>query len=224
MFGHGKDKEKNVKGERGVPIDEIRRMASKGMSDRDIIKDLKGRGYSYNDIEKAMLAAVKEGVNEPSAPSAEMPSEEFFAPSQPQQLQPSYELPTFEEEQPQFVNPEQTENMMEELIEGVIEDKWNKFEDRMSKIEDSFEKAKAEMKQWQIKQDQQRRESPTKELELRISEMSEQLEDIDARVGGLEKAFRQFLPALTKNIESLSQLIHELREKQGMVEEEVEKY
>jgi molecular chaperone GrpE (heat shock protein) len=217
MFGHGKKKEK---AEKGIPLEDIRRMASRGMSDKDIIKELKGRGYSYGEIEKAMLAAVKEGVNEPSAPGMPTADEFFAQPPAPQQLQPAYELPTFEEEQPE-VSSDQSEAIMEELIEGVIEDKWNKFQVKMEKLEDNFEKIKAELKQWQIKQEQQRRESPTRELESRISELSEQLEDIDARVGGLEKAFKQFLPALTRNVESLSQLIHELREKQGMVEEEV---
>jgi DNA-binding transcriptional MerR regulator len=221
MFGHSK---KN-KGERGVPLEDIRRMASKGMGDKDIIKELKGRGYSYGEIEKAMLAAVKEGVNEPV--QNEMPmADEFFAPAptasmsaQNPAMQPSFDLPTFDEEQPDM-SMEQSQALMEELIEGVIDDKWNKFHDKMDKLEENFDKIKAEIKQWEIRQEQNRRDSPTREIELRISELSEQLEDIDARVGGLEKAFKQFLPALTRNIESLSQLIHELREKQGMVEEE----
>ena len=218
MFGHkGEKKEKSGK---AIPVDEIRKMASRGMSDKDIIKELKGRGYSYGEIERAMLGAVKEGVNEP-APQTELPTTEFFAEPPQTQLQPAYELPTFEDEQPDMVSPDQAQALMEELIEGVIEDKWNKFQDRMEKLDDNFEKIKAEIKQWQIKQEQQKRDLPTRELELRISELSEQMEDIDARVGGLEKAFKQFLPALTRNIESLSQLIHELRDKQGLVEEEV---
>ena len=57
---------KQAKGD--VPINEISEMTRKGMSDKDIIKNLKGRGYSYNDIEKAMLSAVKTGVSDENAP------------------------------------------------------------------------------------------------------------------------------------------------------------
>ena len=41
------------------------------------------------------------------------------------------------------------------------------------------------------------------------------LDDLEARIGGLEKAFRQFLPSLTENIEALSKMIHEMKAKQA---------
>jgi len=36
---------------------------------------------------------------------------------------------------------------------------------------------------------------------------------LEIRISGLEKAFRQFLPSLTRNIESLSDMVHEVKEK-----------
>ncbi len=59
LFGSKKPKE-----EKAIPIEEVQKMTKKGMSDKDIIKHLKGKGYSYESIEGAMLKAVKEGVDD----------------------------------------------------------------------------------------------------------------------------------------------------------------
>ena len=59
------------------------------------------------------------------------------------------------------------------------------------------------------------RAAPSKEEEQKFVDISSRVEDMEARVGGLEKAFKQFLPSLTRNIESLSAMIHEMRSRQG---------
>lgn len=202
-----------------VPMEEVKRMASRGMSDKEIIKELKKKGFDYKDIEKSMLQAVKEGVGEEPAPR---PESEAFSPPDifgpgPEQ---SYgqELPTFEEEMPQA--NEQSEIVIEELIEGVVQEKWDKFEDRIIKIEDSIEHINAQLRQYDLKMGQKTAEAPVSEDQEKITELLNRIDDLDARVGGLEKAFKQFLPALTRNIESLSQMIHEMKEKSGVPVEE----
>lgn len=202
-----------------VPVDEVQKMTKRGMSDKDIIKHLKGKGYSYESIESAMLKAVKEGVDDEPKQQLDMQSpatdnifelpQEFPQPAQ--EMMP--EFGTGEIEQPEI--------MLEELIEGIVEDKWRKFDDRLKKIDENFDKMRAEIKQFEAKLDQNRRESPTHELDGRMADISDQLEDLEARVGGLEKAFKQFLPSLTRNIESLSHMIHEMKDKQAMHEEEI---
>ena len=50
-----------------------------------------------------------------------------------------------------------------------------------------------------------------------IQSLYAKVEDLEARVGGLEKAFKQFLPTLTRNIESLSAMIHEMKRERASV-------
>ena len=207
---------KSHKEEKAVPTEEVQKMAKKGMSDKDIIKHLKSKGYSYESIEGAMLKA--EGVGDEPVKKMEM---------EPPAMDNVFELPQFPQEQsamdmPEFPNEvEQPEVMLEELIEGIVEDKWRKFDDRLKKMDENFDRIRAEIKQFETKLDQSKRESPTHELDSRMADISGQLEDLEARVGGLEKAFKQFLPSLTRNIESLSHMIHEMKEKQQMHEEEI---
>ena len=213
MFG-GKKKESD----KPVPIDRVRAMTRSGMSDKDIIKQLKSEGYSYNDIEKAMLQSVKEGVSpEPFAPMMSRPEAEM-----PRQTS----LPTFEEE---FYGQKNSEDIyeelapesslgegvtpevvMEELIEEVVAEKIARYEERVKKIEDNMALLRAEVKHSSdIITTTPFESSSSKESEDKI-------EEIEARIGGLEKAFKQFLPSLTKNIESLSDMIHEMKEKRGL--------
>ncbi|MCX6815662.1 MAG: hypothetical protein NT120_02330 [Candidatus Aenigmarchaeota archaeon] len=214
LFGNKKPKE--------LPLEDVRKMAAKGMPDRDIIKDLKHKGYSYSEIEKAMLQAVKEGVDEQPMQSMQ-PMQEFTMPVatppvQNQPTQPEFELPTFQEDN-QEIDPDQANAILEELVEGVIDEKWQKFETRISKVDETFDKIRAEIRQFEERVSQDRKQSPTRDLEIKISDIGEQIDDLDARVGGLEKAFKQFLPSLTRNIEALSNMIHEIKEKTQLTEE-----
>ena len=253
---------------RPVPTEEVERMLSSGMGDKEIIRSLKSRGYSYNSIERAMLHAVKQGVGEERPVPSHMPNantpgnmpvnvqrsaapqtlpsqrhgfstleEVYGATSEdkeepvdmelPKELIPSQnyqpldnvtaprEIPEeFEEDMPK------PEILVEELVEGVVEEKWQKFNQRLEKLEDEFENIKTGERRLGEKIEATERESPhTREVEGRIVDMSSRLEELEVRIGGLEKAFRQFLPSLTSNIENLSEIIHQMKKKQGFQNE-----
>lgn len=197
-----------------VPIEEVQKMAAQGMSDKDIIKKLKGQGYSYDSIERAMLQAVKDGVDEPQPQEAEIPS---FPEAMPQHRKGEAE-PLFPEFEPQEVAEMETVNpeiIVEELVEGIVEEKWNKFAPRLERLEGEMNVLRAEIRQ----APKQAQGGGTKELETKVAELAEQFDELEARIGGLEKAFKQFLPSLTRNIEALSKMIHEMKEKHGVPEE-----
>ncbi len=201
-----------------ISADEVKEFSAKGMSDRDIIKTFKDRGYDYDEIEKAMLQAVKEGV------STEEPADMPMAP--PPEQQPEYSYPEQEQfappdlasDQPPDLKEEQfsPELIVEELVEGVVEEKWKKFEEHLDSVGKEIETMQISLKQMQQKVDQIKPAGDTTELQAKVLEVSEKVEDMDARIGGLEKAFRQFLPQLTRNIESLSNIIHEMKSKQNV--------
>ncbi len=222
MLFFGKKKED----ERTVPVDEVERMARIGMSDKDIIKNLKSQGYSYSEIEKAMVSAVKKGVGEQPLFPEQQQQQSLQAPVQRNEQQPRQlpqlpdlpEAPSLEEELGLAEGPEMDMNpevIVEELVESVVEEKWQKFEDRIDRLEDEIIKLHTKLKE--MSQITGQPVVHTKE-DAKVQELSEQLEEVQARVGGLEKAFKQFLPTLSRNIESLSEMIHELKEKKGVIE------
>lgn len=206
-----------------IPIDEIKNMSNSGMSDRDIIKDMKKRGYSYNEIERAMLQAVKDGVGESNTerPKPRSEPESFAKEPALDYMQGMYseeEAPTDvinEASMPEFDEMKgeaSPEIVIEEIVEGVVEEKWVKFKEQIEKMEETIEALRTEIKEKDIIT---QRAEPSKEEEQKFVDISSRVEDMEARVGGLEKAFKQFLPSLTRNIESLSAMIHEMRSRQG---------
>ncbi|MBI2172904.1 MAG: hypothetical protein HYT73_01690 [Candidatus Aenigmarchaeota archaeon] len=213
MFGKKKKEE-----HRELPVGEIRGMSGKGMTDHEIIKTLKSKGYSYEDIEKGMLQAVKTGVDEAPQPPQQRPKFEDFSgpPSAPQQDFQSDEMPEFDAIMPNE-QQQSPELMMEELIESVMEDKISKYETEMKKLKDTVDTLSGSIKGIEQRLGELKSQPVS---ESNSQEMTEQLEDLQARVGGLERAFKQFLPSLTRNIESLSKMIHEMKQKHVPVEEQ----
>lgn len=182
-----------------VPQEEIDQLISQGTSDRDIIKKLKSEGYSYQDIENAMMNAVKVGVSDtggssfPEAPSAPVPK-----------------IPDdFSDIDPSNVEELSPEQIVEELIEGVVDSKWKKFDEKIEMFNTEINSIKESLRD---KPSDKSRDYG--EYEERLGAMSSKIDELSARVGGLEKAFKQFLPSLTKNIESLSNIIHEMKMKE----------
>lgn len=186
---------------RELPINEIQNLSSQGASDKDIIKKLKSEGYSYDTIERSMLQAVKAGVDQPEPVQEQVPADVF---QEDQGMPGELSLAELEE----TVSPE---IVVEELVEGVVEEKWQKAEARLEGMEGEISKIYARLKQ----AEQRPVNAPVRDE--RIDDYSERLEDLEARIGGLEKAFKQFLPALTRNIESLSNMIHEMKQRQVQV-------
>ncbi|MBI4162152.1 MAG: hypothetical protein HY513_00585 [Candidatus Aenigmarchaeota archaeon] len=195
FFSHKKESKK--------PLDpaDVQKLTSKGMSDKEIIKHFKSKGYSYDEIEKAMMTAVRENITEAPAPQQIMETPEpesfFYEEAQPPAAEEVY-------------MEEPSESLVEEIVEGLIEDKWQKLAAEMDRMQSEIDKMAAEIKQVKNMPVSQAKEVQ-KIDDFRVNEISEHLNDLDARVGGLEKAFKQFLPALTKNIEMLSTMVHEMK-------------
>lgn len=220
---------------RKLPIQEVYQMSSKGMNDKDIIKSLKSMGYSYDEIEAAMMQTMKEGVKNEgattpqsvqAAPTMQQAQQSQLSPLEEMYAQSDEEIPTEQYEavfKERGLAPQEEispETIIEELVEGVVEEKWHKFEEKLSKFEESLNKMHGMIKQMESRNEHKIAEPKNAEFEMKIDDFNEHMEDLQVRVGGLEKAFQQFLPSLTKNIESLSRIIHEMKEKQGYVREE----
>lgn len=207
----------------GSPVDEVQRLTASGLSDKDVIKKLKSEGYSYEQIEQAMMQAVKQGVSPNQSPFQNyQPQQNYPQPAPQGSIEDVYSKDTEEEPMqfPELEVPAQQEGLdispeaiVEELVEGVVEEKWQKFQQRIEKTESEISKMKI-----MLEQHKESTVQAAPDVGPRVNEMSEQLDDLQARVGGLEKAFKQFLPSLTQNIDSLSKMIHEMKQKQHGME------
>jgi len=187
-------------------VNEARALSQSGMPDKDIIKKLKSEGYSYSDIEKAMLEIVRQGVM--PSPAPQIPSQTNLQTNV--ELNPTLETEEVGDEEIFESDSEGIEELVEEVIESFVNEKWQKAEGKLKNIENELNNIKTQISNLDNKINSIKPEKAN----LPIDEINEQIEDLQVRVGGLEKAFKQFLPSLTANIENLSNIIHEMKKKE----------
>lgn len=97
---------------------------------------------------------------------------------------------------------------MEDLVEGVLEEKFEKFSAETKALRDEISKVKSEI--GSVKSMAMQRTGGEGELP---KDVSDRIEELEARIGGLEKAFRQFMPVLSENVEAIKKAVHgEMRE------------
>ena len=93
---------------------------------------------------------------------------------------------------------------MEDILEGLTEEKFEKFSGEMKKVRTEMDKLRAEIRA--------NRERTSHPADVAVpKDVQDKIDDLDARIGGLEKAFRQFLPGLTENIDALAKMIHQMK-------------
>lgn len=121
---------------------------------------------------------------------------------------------TFEQKQPEQM-PFTEEITLEEIIEGVVDEKWQDFEEKLN----SFERKDIQLQQ-QIDDVRKRiteLEKSIKERETQLlnnfSDVSETLDTIQGRIGSVEKVFKDFVPELSENVKTISDLVGKMKEK-----------
>jgi hypothetical protein len=141
------------------------------------------------------------------------PPERIIPPTEPRatflSAPPSEEQAfTFErtEQRPVMFEKEIT---LEEVIEGVVADKWEDFEDRLGAFEKRDMQIQNQVNDLRKKIEELERIQREKEqtLGMKFDEFGESVSGIEGRIGSIEKIFKDFLPELTENIRIMSSLI-----------------
>ncbi len=220
---------KKKKKSRPLPIDEVAKLSKSGMNDKDIIKHLKSEGYTYDEIEKAMLMAMKSSVkskNENNVGQAKQ-TENTFGDSQFQNTQmpsipqgESFEhlgaehnaqmnAPT-DYTQSMVDNTIDINNIVEDIIQTMVNEKWEKIDARIKEVEREMEEAKKIISSLNM---EKKEEINKDEIYGKFEEIETKLEDLEVRTGALEKSLKQLLPSLVDNIQNLSNVVETLKKR-----------
>ena len=202
---------------KSVPIDRVKELSSKGFSEVEIIDVLRKEGYSPDEIDAALTEALKLGVSGISPPAeapTSLPKLEDLQPKQaaievpetslpqdygyytsPEYAQPMQAYPS--EDYIEFIVKEKTAELDEKLREFVI--KYSELEKRFSEIHEQLnELAKAKSSGEQL-------------ILARLDEFKSLLTDMETRLAGLEKAFKEALPALIESVRALSDVVQRMK-------------
>jgi len=224
----GKKKSEVLSGRGSTPTERVREMASRGFSEPEMIDVLRREGYSALEIDNALSDALKIGVNPEHQPTPQPQpvQQQIQKQNIPQQ---NLELPTWDEisRQSPRSEPEQlpqipetslpdeyyTEYPNEEYIDFAIQTRMGEIDDRMKDFKTMNENVEKKMDdlKTQLSQLSKLEGGGDKEIKSRLEGLNETITDLDGRMSGLEKAFKDTLPALIESVRNLSELVQRFK-------------
>jgi SOS response regulatory protein OraA/RecX len=146
------------------------------------------------------------------------PPERIVSPDEPKQLPAEEAAKPFTFEPTQIKAPESPigEITIEEIIEGVVDERWQDFEERLVDFEkrDMLLQAQIEDLRKRLKEIENKLLEKEKGLVVKLDEFGGSVENIEGRIGSIEKVFKDFLPELTQNIKNMSELVDKIKEKE----------
>lgn len=199
-----------------VPIDKVKELSSKGFTEPEIIDILRKEGHSAEEIDKALVQALKSGVEEPrpevSFPPIK-PEERTALPTLEEAPQIKPEMPAVPETSlPQeYYYPEQYPS--EEYVNYMIKEKMRDVEDRIGEFSIKSDELERRIGQIydQISLIGQAKPSEQQLLLAKLDGIKQTVDEVDMRLGGLERAFKETLPALIESVRALSDLVQRFK-------------
>lgn len=185
----------------------------------------------------AVMTAVRETVTQPhqAAPQMMLPQPEmqpmgFSVPEQPQAQQNDFEFPA-EQQQPQQqagaewepATPEMAEipvalgssptaTEIEEVVEAVVEEKWRQLEFRIDSVEKRFDAVNERLHDidLQMRTLKESGNVASGGIEGKLEQYHENLGQIDARIGSIEKAFKETLPSMIESVRAVNDSLQKI--------------
>lgn len=214
-----KKKEQHA-GKAFAPTDRVRELANKGFSEPEMIDVLRKEGYTPEAIDTALTQTVKTNIT--ASPPQSQPMQQYpMSQYEPQQQE---QLPTLEELTPKVQMPQIPEQPLpqeyyqqqyptEDYIDYIVQarvsevnEKLNEFNIRHQEMEKRMN-AIAE----NLTQLLQTRSGENQQILSRIDSFTDTMNDVNIRMGSLEKVFKETLPALIESVRMLSDLVQRVK-------------
>lgn len=143
------------------------------------------------------------------------PPERVISPTEPKQVSVgAAEHYTFEPQPVEIPEIAPEEITVEELIEGIVAERWKEFEERLADFEKRDLQLQSEIDDMRKRVVELEKSLETREVGFtsKLEEFGGSVENIEGRIGSIEKVFREFLPELTSNIKTMSDLVEKIKE------------
>lgn len=186
-------------------IDTIKQMMSQGMSDANIVQQLREQGYNANEINDALnQSKIKSAVYEESEQQAMMNNQQMQPSVMTQEIsnqviQPEY--PQYQQAPQEYYQPSYqtvSTEMMTEIAEQIVSEKLNEIKKGISGIVDF--KAIIEAKVAGIDERLRRIETTIDKLQLailgKIGGNLQEIQDIKSELGMMQESFSKVINPL----------------------------
>ena len=219
MFGLNKKEEKKAVVS-DVPVQAVLSMKERGMSNEEIIEQLKSQGYSLQSIKDALVQAdVKKKAVAPvskelpplpgSAPETK-PAEEVT----PVRAGPGLNPPPSEETyKPAPVKTTPDVNEIERILEEIVDERWKDVTGKFSSLETSRAKDETRINELdkRVTELARRLDEISSVVMTKVDEYKKTMEDVDVEIKALEKVMEKLVPSMTEQVKELKDVVGELK-------------
>ncbi len=248
-----------------VPVDLVQRIAAQGYSEPQIIAQLRQRGFSHSQIDKALSQTLKSAVEYPQQRFQQYVQQQQTPPQvsdvhnvsaarEPMRVPPEKIVPgpqskpavepvklssadafdlesnkeqhqdnefTFEEtpqeflEKPETPEPSGPEITLEEIIESIVAERWQGFEEKLAAFEKRETQLESEINDLrkQVMDIIEKSKATEENIMAKLDEFGGHVSTIEGRIGSIERAFKDFVPELTENVRTMSEIVEKLKSK-----------
>jgi len=196
-------------GSKKPPVDQVKNMKAQGLSNTQVIESLQRDGYTYADIIGALDQVDKSGGG-PTHHNSGMNT--GFSPN-PIGSPAPMSIPQPQPQQPMMNDL----GSSEDLIEAIIDEKWNELVKDINKIIDW--KNKTENKITSLEQkfnDLKDNFDKLHEAVIgKIGEYDKNILEVGSEIKAMEKVFSKVLPVFTENVNELSRITTRVKKGKG---------
>lgn len=203
-------------------VPDVTEMVKNGMSEQDIIDNLRQQGYDSTSIKTALvnatLAAGSPQNMPPPAPrqpqmsmpqSFSMPPQQTFSP--PPQPAPQAQMPKPDVQKSGL--SDQALDTIQQVLEQIIEEKWQSASADLSSIKTSVKanKANSDNLDDKISKLNQRLDSIQNVMLGKTEDYNKTLSDVNVELQAFEKVIDRLIPTISDSIKELRDLIDDLK-------------
>jgi len=191
----------------GSPINDIMQMRQQGLSNNQIIQTLQRSGYSNTQIFDAMNQADTKMAVEGMQPAGDnFGGEVFSQPEMPMAMSPS---PV-----EQALSEPGNDVKVEELVETIIEEKWQELLRDINKIVEWKNKVESRLSEVEIKLDNLKENFSDLQKAVigKVNDYDKHIQEVGSEIKAMEKVFSKVLPVFSENVNELSNIANKLKE------------
>jgi uncharacterized protein YoxC len=199
-----------------IPVDQVSTMKAQGYDNNQVVQALQRDGYTSSQIFEAMNRVDLQPLETPpaqqemAAPQEDYYQDQGFPEAMPQQQDFAQPRPYPEQAPPQVASVQ-----TEELVEAIIDEKWNELVKDINKIVEWKNKTEAKIATMEQKFEDLKDSFDKLHQAVigKVGEYDQNILSVGAEVKAMEKVFSKVLPVFTENVNELSRVTDIMRKK-----------
>ncbi len=207
------------------PTELVMNMVKRGASNKQIIEELESQGYTYEQIADALTQAeTKANIEAPPAPTPAPAGMQPSALSMTKPMPMSSQSPQIVQMDQQMMRPtmlagsqgsRDTEDMIEQVAESIINEKWQKLMENIGDLNIWKEKVRTDV--LSIKQELVRLDAKVESLQKiimgKVRDYDQHITEVGTDIKALEKVLQNVITPLSSNVKELSRITEKFKNK-----------